>query len=910
MPSNNRGRKSTNAGSKSKQKPKAKGKAKAQATEEAGAPTIADGDKASFSFSMSTPGPAPTNPVTPPQRAPPTGYDATPTRLRGKPSTTSAFVFNLGASTSGVAQDENPFVDSSSHPGPPGHADSNRSLQDLSQLASLASDNFKTLTTSTPYATHGAASTMKGQTSKIEGETLAKSIGFAPTSGPLFLRQQKFAQGIQTEAIESWLRSTESDGVYGAAWLVDKSDKTKASFDVVWNLPEVASEEKQLYPLLEKIITAISDKFVQPHLGPGISRKLKDTHKESLTHMDGETSTSPDFAVQATGPSFELPYDGKETGYTNITAVFDAKRDKNMIGIGILRQMGVYARQIFAQQPNRIFVRCMVLSEKRAQIVQFDRAGAQYSQFVSLNKEPEMFVRMVIELFGGGSERSIGFDDSISWIIVDGKKDSGTLTFGPPGKEIIYDLIGTRPVSHSFDIRGCATTIWGVTERGGTGESFIVKDSWTENGRTMEHKLLEMMKDVKGVSKMVDFHLRDIKTSDFRCATTVNLFTDRQASRLIMEAHGRSIEDGFSDPVEVLHALSDILVAHFQVYGKNILHRNITNKTVFLGSLDAPVGFRGVLTGFEGALNFHPKSGDTTISKEARLGTRFFQSYMILRFLSGLGVGEAPPHDHMDDLECVFNLVCFLFFTRRPDGKPRDKKDKARNMVRGWDSDSPEDALAFKSALFNPASGQKEAAIKLVSQSWGMACGALFKAFWEWVYGIQQRKGEILRRYMEEQEIEQAMMITELKRRMKGKNSQQNGVGEQGGCVATSRPDGEIEEGGKNSAADEDEEDGEDEVFAVLQPNAPVPRKEVAFKKGLFAPLMENGMVADHYIRVIHFFITAIAKIQVCPAQNGPPAIDTDRPLKRKREADQLAELKEVVANTCKKFRRSAEEAA
>jgi hypothetical protein len=297
---------------------------------------------------------------------------------------------------------------------------------------------------------------------------------------------------------------------------------------------------------------------------------------------------------------------------------------------------------------------------------------------------------------------------------------------------------------------------------------------------------------------------------------------------------------------------------------------------------------------------------------------------MILRFQTELSVGEAPPHDHMDDLECIFNLLCLIFFTRRPDGKPRDKKDKARNVVRGWDSDKPEDALAFKSALFNPASGQKEAAIKLVSQSWGTACGALFKAFWEWVYSIQQQKGEILRKHIEEQEIEQAVMMTkpkdleearvaekeggELERHNGEEHGRQDEVEEQEDSIANSKLVGETEEGCKDPDADEDEED---EVFAVLQPHAPVPKKKAAFKKGLFAPLMEHGMVADHYIRIIHFFMTAIAKIQVCPAQHGPSTIiDADRPLKRKREADQLAELREVVENTAKKFRRTEEEVA
>ncbi|KIJ29591.1 hypothetical protein M422DRAFT_268935 [Sphaerobolus stellatus SS14] len=59
-----------------------------------------------------------------------------------------------------------------------------------------------------------------------------------------------------------------------------------------------------------------------------------------------------------------------------------------------------------------------------------------------------------------------------------------------------------------------------------------------------------------------------------------------------------------------------------------------------------------------------PDSGkdlDVIRLKEGRTGSRFFQSFMILTFLTRLRDGEiAPKHDHNDELESFFYGFCYF----------------------------------------------------------------------------------------------------------------------------------------------------------------------------------------------------------------------------------------------------------
>ena len=88
------------------------------------------------------------------------------------------------------------------------------------------------------------------------------------------------------------------------------------------------------------------DHFVKPKLGPETERTVIDTHKYPLSHKGTSTHTSPDFVVSGTGPYFEIPLGGKETGYSNTVAFFDAKRDRYMSPAANLRQASVYVRYV------------------------------------------------------------------------------------------------------------------------------------------------------------------------------------------------------------------------------------------------------------------------------------------------------------------------------------------------------------------------------------------------------------------------------------------------------------------------------------------------------------------------------------------------------------------------------------
>jgi hypothetical protein len=218
-------------------------------------------------------------------------------------------------------------------------------------------------------------------------------------------------------------------------------------------------------------------------------------------------------------------------------------------------------RQIFAHQPNRIFVRGLLISEKRAILVHFDRAGGQKTQIIDLNREANRFVRIVVELCET-NERKIGFDDTIQWDIVDGRKKTGTMKFGQEGQERVYNLVDPHPISHSSDICGYASTLWAINEPGPEGQVFFVKDSWPLPDRTPELELLIKASQIKGVCKLVEYYFRDFSAATFRCNSTIGSFVDRQPLRILMRAHGRQIDD-FSEPLEVLYALHDGLVGEW-----------------------------------------------------------------------------------------------------------------------------------------------------------------------------------------------------------------------------------------------------------------------------------------------------------------------------------------------------------
>jgi hypothetical protein len=83
--------------------------------------------------------------------------------------------------------------------------------------------------------------------------------------------------------------------------------------------------------------------------------------------------------------------------------------------------------EIFKYQPNRLYVRSILLTEKHARLVHFDRAGIHTTPPINIHQNPATLVRLILGI-SSTNERLLGLDDSVHWEIVDGQKGRGTLT--------------------------------------------------------------------------------------------------------------------------------------------------------------------------------------------------------------------------------------------------------------------------------------------------------------------------------------------------------------------------------------------------------------------------------------------------------------------------------------------------
>ena len=223
--------------------------------------------------------------------------------------------------------------------------------------------------------------------------------------------------------------------------------------------------------------------------------------------------------------------------------------------------MHIPRRQIFIHQPNRWFVRGLILSQKRAQLVQFDRAGTQLSAFCDIHTDPHIFVGMLLGLTTTADDRAyLGLDDSLSWAHDrKGRKESGTLkTLSPQGLKVLQ-LVDIHPILLHRHIRGSGTVCWKAKDTASKAV-YLVKDSWSSKGRTPEWQLLIRAnnKGIKGVCKMAWYEKDVVDVSRFRCASTVNDFFHRTASRVVIEISGEEL-DKFKTKSQAIRALRDVI---------------------------------------------------------------------------------------------------------------------------------------------------------------------------------------------------------------------------------------------------------------------------------------------------------------------------------------------------------------
>jgi hypothetical protein len=224
--------------------------------------------------------------------------------------------------------------------------------------------------------------------------------------------------------------------------------------------------------------------------------------------------------------------------------------------------MGIYARQIFIQQPNRKFVRTLIITEHNVRLIHFDRSGAKYTPFLNIHQDPYTFVRLILGL-SSHKDEVLGLDTNIQWTIKKGKKVAGTIKMVDSNqKTIIYDLIDVHPVFHRAALRGRGTTCWHARDRKGSPlDAVLIKDAWRVDDRASEHTLLENIRGVNGVAQMLHFCDGLAQTKDFRgnqIPSEPPTFFNRVCLRVVLKQYGRSLRH-FTSQTQAIGALRDTL---------------------------------------------------------------------------------------------------------------------------------------------------------------------------------------------------------------------------------------------------------------------------------------------------------------------------------------------------------------
>ncbi|RXW17057.1 hypothetical protein EST38_g8800 [Candolleomyces aberdarensis] len=448
---------------------------------------------------------------------------------------------------------------------------------------------------------------------------------------------------------------------------------------------------------------------------------------------------SPDIVVKASGSSFSLPK-GLSLGFSNAATCFDTKLDEEVEECSRhLSYHAAYAKYMFAHQPNRMFVRSLVITENRARLFHFDRSGAQYTPLFNIHDEPATFIRLILGLCSA-DERTLGFDDTVQWsVAANGSKGEGTVrTIGPGGAIVTYLMVMEESPFTRNNLRGRGTTCWAVKDA--KGNRFIIKDYWISEGQDAEFKLLEEAKGLLGVCQMVSYEENRIQTKDFRGNVEKlekSTFHNRTSTRIVMKAYGPSIEN-FSSVMQVLAALRDAIAAHRLLLSKNIVHRDISPNNISLGKDGAEEGIRGILIDLDAATKcgvFGPQD-----RADHKIGTRLFQSFTVLN-TSFLKPHDVSAHDYLDDLEAFFWVFSYLLIAYKADDT-RAPESFLHNYLKSWDGEPAQASPEKFVFLYQSMIGAK--VIQIMDEGWRCACADLFIKLRKYMREIADRKDELL----------------------------------------------------------------------------------------------------------------------------------------------------------------------
>lgn len=185
-------------------------------------------------------------------------------------------------------------------------------------------------------------------------------------------------------------------------------------------------------------------------------------------------------------------------------------------------------------------------------LVQYDRAGAAFGQWVDVLYDPETFVKLVLNI-ASRDVYILGLDPSVRYWRKDGKKTGGTITVN--GVEYLIVGVGPMYTECGGELRSRATTCFKLKLEN-SDEEYVLKTTW-RTGQTVfkEREKLEMVKGIAGVVQMIDW---DEETTTQELRGNIEDSECVHRVRIIMECTGPSIAH-FSSETELVGALLDVV---------------------------------------------------------------------------------------------------------------------------------------------------------------------------------------------------------------------------------------------------------------------------------------------------------------------------------------------------------------
>ena len=159
-------------------------------------------------------------------------------------------------------------------------------------------------------------------------------------------------------------------------------------------------------------------------------------------------------------------------------------------------QLAGYVRQIFLAQPNRRFVHGFTLCSDNLRAWIFDRSGCLGSDVVSINKEPELFLRVMCK-YASMDATEVGFDPTIRWVprpisefLLSENSDAQWLVPCTPGEEFVYDTtVAAAAIANNY----CWLDKWAEAPTDKVPIPYPFVDIDTSNG---EHLKLQLDPEV------------------------------------------------------------------------------------------------------------------------------------------------------------------------------------------------------------------------------------------------------------------------------------------------------------------------------------------------------------------------------------------------------------------------------